>query len=198
MALTAVCTPHQANLYYPQSMIVLHESFTVWDENPEEQKRVFEYSFDEKERNQFIHLTYGDEIIVPDNDGMMENLRNREMTIIRVCHEDLDLKGTCNSKESSTIGILNTKTLEHERAIFSLCLIIFFLLLWYVGVMSFAGPIQTLIVIPVERMIKLLRLMVKDTLGYEDSEQYKMFVKTTFQEEKQSNWRMSHLKGMET
>lgn len=179
-------------------MIVLHESFTFAAENPEEQKRIFEYSFDENERNKFIYLTYGDEIIVEDNDGMMHNLRNREMTIVQVCNEDLNLKGVCTSTESSTRGVLNTKGLERDRAIFSIILLIFFMLLWYIGVMSFAGPIQALIIIPIEHMIKLLSMMVKDTLGYEDSEQYKSFVRNSIQEERQSNWNIMHLKGMET
>ena len=44
---------------------------------------------------------------------------------------------------------------------------IFILIVWIIGVIAFAGPIMTLVVEPIERMVLLLSMVMKDPLGYQ-------------------------------
>lgn len=174
-------------------MIVLHESFSYVD-NTEDRIKVLNFSFKEKERDQFLYLSFGDHIFINDEIAT-KRLRKRERTVINVCY---GIEDSCEQNQPFTKVIINSKKKEKDRSIFSLSLILFFVILWYVGVASFAGPIHYLIIIPIERMIKLLNMMVKDTLGYESSDDYKRFVRINLQEEKMSNWRHEILNGMET
>lgn len=56
----------------------------------------------------------------------------------------------------------------HNRLITrTLVTTIFILVVWIIGVIAFAGPIMTLVVEPIERMVLLLSMLMKDPLGYQ-------------------------------
>jgi hypothetical protein len=79
-----------------------------------------------------------------------------------------------------------------------LCVTIFILLVWFFGVTAFAGPVMTLVVIPIERMIRLLAMLMMDPLGYQSTSRYKKFVAEEDELTKHTRWTKEVLKGMET
>lgn len=44
---------------------------------------------------------------------------------------------------------------------------LFILIVWIIAVTAFAGPVMTLVVEPIERMVMLLSMLMKDPLGYQ-------------------------------
>jgi class 3 adenylate cyclase len=75
---------------------------------------------------------------------------------------------------------------------------IFVLLIWFFGVASFAGPIMTFVIIPIERMVRLLGMLMMDPLGYQSNLRFKKFLAEEDQIVKKSQWTREVLKGMET
>lgn len=75
---------------------------------------------------------------------------------------------------------------------------IFVLLIWFFGVAAFAGPIMTFVIIPIERMVRLLGMLMMDPLGYQSNLRFKKFLSEEDQIVKRSQWSREVLKGMET
>ncbi len=75
---------------------------------------------------------------------------------------------------------------------------IFVLLIWFFGVAAFAGPIMTFVIIPIERMVRLLGMLMMDPLGYQSNLRFKKFLAEEDQIVKNSQWTREVLKGMET
>jgi hypothetical protein len=83
-------------------------------------------------------------------------------------------------------------------AVYTLLLVIFIVIMWYVAVSSFAGPIAALVIIPIERMIRILNMLVDDPLGYQRTPKYRQFVQESEDTELHSKWKKANLEGMET
>jgi hypothetical protein len=49
-----------------------------------------------------------------------------------------------------------------------------------------------------ERMIKILNMLVKDPLGYQNSHKYRKFAEECDEIDKHSKWKRENLEGMET
>jgi class 3 adenylate cyclase len=75
---------------------------------------------------------------------------------------------------------------------------IFVLLIWFFGVASFAGPIMTFVILPIERMVRLLGMLMIDPLGYQSNSRFKNFLLEEDVIVKNSQWTREVLKGMET
>ena len=121
--------------------------------------------------------------------GHPEGLREYEIKEITVKDE--------SGAESK--GYFSTKGVVEQRAATELVLVIFVLLMWFFGVVGFAGPIMTFVVVPIEQAVKLLNMLVMDPLGYRSTLQYKKFL-TEGDKIATSNvrWSREVLKGMET
>ena len=85
-----------------------------------------------------------------------------------------------------------------EGALASLLSTIFILFVWFFGVTAFAGPVMVLVVIPIERMVRLLGMLMLDPLGYQSTSRYKRFVDEENEITKNTRWTKEILKGMET
>jgi len=121
------------------------------------------------------------------------NLRHSEMLNITIC--TLVNDDTCIAGSQSYFDIsAGTQALAAVSLIFT----VFVLLLWFFAVTSFVGPLMILVVIPIERMIRLLRMMMKDPLGYQSSKRYKAFTLEENDLTKNTFWKKEVLKGMET
>jgi len=100
---------------------------------------------------------------------------------------------------------------------------ILLLFVWILGVASFAGPVMTLVsslvstlffsfgvesfhvshylpttkqvVEPIERMVRLLSMLMKDPLGYQNSQQYRKLKKEDDEAAAVSMWPKDALKG---
>lgn len=112
----------------------------------------------------------------------VNDLREREKMIVQV-----NRKGS----EAHTTGQFDIS--QHRQAFAKVEIVqtIFMLFLWVLAVASFAGPVMALVVEPIERMVRLLSMIMKDPLGYETTPQYR-----TLEEEGDDIDPV--LKGMET
>jgi hypothetical protein len=106
--------------------------------------------------------------------------------------------GTNGTKQITTIGVFDIRADNLMMGSATLLFTIFLLIIWFLGLVVFAGPVTTLVVIPIERMIRLLSMLVKDPLGYENSPAFKTFA---FEEDDLAThtcFTQDNLKGMET
>lgn len=98
----------------------------------------------------------------------------------------------------TTTGMFVRKEKVDKNMIVNLISTIFILIVWYCGITAFAGPVMILVVIPIERMVKLLGMLVLDPLGYMSTSRYKRFALEEDEITKNTRWTKEVLKGMET
>ena len=125
---------------------------------------------------------------IPETDDPSRSLRPRETLVVTIAGND----------GRTTIGKFALKDERQEEALVALLSTIFILVVWFFGVTAFAGPVMVLVVIPIERMVRLLGMLMVDPLGYENSPRYKKFMKEEDQLTKNTRWTKEVLKGMET
>jgi class 3 adenylate cyclase len=122
------------------------------------------------------------------NGEVPSDLRDRETLRITVSGAD----------KSTTTGMFAMREEKKEEALVLLLSTIFILLVWFFGVTAFAGPVMILVVIPIERMVRLLGMLMLDPLGYQSTSRYKRFVLEEDEITKNTRWSKEVLKGMET
>ena len=103
-----------------------------------------------------------------------------------------------NFYNQSTVGLFNYRDERREEALVKLLSTVFILLVWFFGVTAFAGPVMVLVVVPIERMVRLLAMLMIDPLGYQGTGRYKRFVDEENEITKNTRWTPEILKGMET
>ena len=64
-----------------------------------------------------------------------------------------------------------------QSAVVEFVATIFILMAWFLGVTALSGPVMMLVVIPIERMVRLLGMLMVDPLGYQDTLRFKKFRK---------------------
>ena len=106
-------------------------------------------------------------------------------------------KFKCEGSIQST-GMFDQRTYHVHSAVVSFFFTLFLLLLWLVGVTAFIGPVTTLIVFPIERMVRLLDILVKDPVAYSNNKDYKQFISEDSVMMNNSPWTKDVLNGMET
>jgi class 3 adenylate cyclase len=119
-----------------------------------------------------------------------EELRPREKLRITV--------ETAEGDGSQTSALFSLRNERQDEAIVSLLSTVFIVMVWFFGVGSFAGPVMVLVVIPIERMVKLLGMLTLDPLGYESTSRYKQFKNEENELTKNTRWTKEILEGMET
>lgn len=127
---------------------------------------------------------------LPDNQKNPNDIRPREKLNITV----KDIRG------GRTEALFVYRKERIEESIVELLSVIFILLIWFLGVTAFAAPVMTLVIQPIERMVRLLGMIMVDPLGYENNPRlgYKKFVLEEEEIVKKSQWTKEMLKGMET
>eukprot|EP00533_Pseudo-nitzschia_delicatissima_P013542 CAMPEP_0197268140 /NCGR_PEP_ID=MMETSP1432-20130617/3997_1 /TAXON_ID=44447 /ORGANISM="Pseudo-nitzschia delicatissima, Strain UNC1205" /LENGTH=747 /DNA_ID=CAMNT_0042733163 /DNA_START=228 /DNA_END=2471 /DNA_ORIENTATION=+ len=106
---------------------------------------------------------------------------------------------TVSDEDGKSTGFFDIKPHVEERAVMEVFLLLFVLLAWFFGVAAFAAPIMALVIVPIERAVKLLGMLVNDPLGYQSTLQYKNFLTESDQIAKSNGrWTREVLKGMET
>jgi len=103
-----------------------------------------------------------------------------------------------NNITMTSVGWFVYRQEQRNKAIVQLMSTIFILLLWLFGVTAFAGPVMVLVVLPIERMVRLLGMLMVDPLGYQNSSKYRKFVSEEDELTKNTRWTQEVLKGMET
>ena len=119
----------------------------------------------------------------------VNDLRAREIYSVNVTQESSDVY---------TSGQFDNSQVTMDWAKVELVTTIVILCVWVLGVASFAGPVMTLVVEPIERMVRLLSMLMKDPLGYQKTPQYRTWKKEGEESAEKSLWPKDVLKGMET
>lgn len=117
-----------------------------------------------------------------------DNLRAREIFKISIT----DYVG------NTTVGWFAFRQERRQQALGELMATLFILLIWIFGVTAFAGPVMVLVVLPIERMVRLLGMLMVDPLGYQGTSRYRKFVAEEDVLTKNTRWTKEVLKGMET
>ncbi len=85
-----------------------------------------------------------------------------------------------------------------QEAITEIVVTLFILVVWFFGVTAFAGPVSSLVVLPIERMVRLLGMLMMDPLGYQSTQKFKSFLVEEDKLIKNTGWTREVLRGMET
>lgn len=185
LVLTMLFTYKEYNATRPSAMIMLHNQ-TANEQFADTALRaarlssipdLYEYLFANGEVRMFP---------IPEVD--IKDLRARQILRISITGDS----------GNSTVGFFANKNEMASQAWMQICVTIFILLVWFFGVTAFAGPVMTLVVIPIERMVRLLGMLMMDPLGYQSTSRYKKFVAEEDELTKHTRWTKEVLKGMET
>jgi class 3 adenylate cyclase len=186
LVLTVLFTYTENNATNPSTMIVLHNqtgnaAFANKSLDAARSSSVpdmFEYTLADNTTREY-NLTNGES---------QNDLRARETLRISVTGDD----------NTVTSGTFAQRQERRQEALVAMLSTIFILLVWFFGVTAFAGPVMILVVIPIERMVRLLGMLMLDPLGYQSTSRYKRFVAEEDEISKNTRWSKEVLKGMET
>ena len=187
LVMTVLLTYTEHSATRPSTMIVLHAQ----TENSKFADLSLQVARESSIPDLFYYaLANGENRSFPLDGGLdpEKDLRSREKLRIAV----LDTRGNV------TTGYFSFKEETMEKAWVSLCCTFFVLFVWFFGVTSFAGPVMVLVVKPIERMVRLLEMLMHDPLGYQNTFRYRRFVSEEDQITRNTHWTKEVLKGMET
>ncbi|KAG7368758.1 PAS domain containing protein [Nitzschia inconspicua] len=105
---------------------------------------------------------------------------------------------TVSSPEGTSIGWFDSSTDTTQTAIVEIVATLFIILVWFFGVTAFSGPVLVLVITPIERMVRLLGMLMLDPLGYQSTTRFKRFLSQEEDIIKNTRWTKEVLKGMET
>jgi hypothetical protein len=126
---------------------------------------------------------------------IIETIRNRNILSVKVCSIENENDYNCDGAVSESL-ILCKQNAELVGVV-SLVFTLFLLFSWTIGLLFFLGPVKTLVVSPIERMIRLFT-MLEDPLGYSRTKEYRIFMKEDNELAKNTMWTQESLNGMET
>ena len=160
-------------------------------------------------------LTYsrGDNVLL--NETIPADLRSRELLYINI-----------SSLESgvTTTGCFSVEYYLEQMALVEIMTTLFIIMVWLLGIVFFVGPVMILVsrmnplakhcvvysantipfpilgqvVEPIERMVRLLGMLMKDPLGYTNTKEYRNFMQEEEDFAEHSMWGKEVLDGMET
>jgi hypothetical protein len=192
---TALFTNHEKETYMASTILAMHGTLSSVQAKYGNDTSILTKSFNmiDLEDVNIISYEYGNSILLPKSNN---DLREREKVTYHVqC--DAREEESCYGYEES-VGTFEISFWSHQMAVYTLLLVIFIVIMWYVAVSSFAGPIAALVIIPIERMIRILNMLVDDPLGYQRTPKYRQFVQESEDTEQHSKWKKANLEGMET
>jgi class 3 adenylate cyclase len=184
---TVLFTYIEPNTTRPTAMIVLHQ---------QTRSQEFQEGAIDAARNTSIPFLYkyqlaeGRQInkILKNNNYHEESLRPREIMRITVT----------DSANQQTIGWFAMRYERRQAAWVQFVATVFVFVIWFFGVNAFAGPVMSLVVIPIERMVRLLGMIMVDPLGYQKNARFKKFLIEEDVQYRNTRWTKEVLKGMET
>ena len=185
LVLTVLFTYSENDATRPSTMIVLHNQTMNNNYAAASLNAARDSSIPDLYQYVFANGTTQNFTVIGENP---ENLRDREILKIAVV----------DSHGFQTVGFFAYRDEKKNQALVELCATVFILLVWFFGVTAFAGPVMTLVVVPIERMVRLLGMLMLDPLGYQSTPRYKKFVAEEDELTKNTRWTKEVLKGMET
>lgn len=185
LVLTVLFTYTEADATRPATMIVLHNQTA----NERFAERSIQAARDSSASDLFQYtFANGQTTELSLNGESTDSLRDREVLKVTVT----------DSNGNMTQGLFSYRDETRQEALVSLLSTIFIILIWFFGVTAFVGPVMVLVVIPIERMVRLLGMLTLDPLGYQSTSTYKKFVAEEDEITKNTRWTKEILRGMET
>jgi class 3 adenylate cyclase len=182
LVFTIIFTYTEADTTRQTTMIVLHEQ----TQNDNFRDRALEAAMSTTAGELYMYQPVNETAISLSSDG--QRLRDREKFQIAVR----------DSEDNESIGWFAFDYERKQGAWVQLVATFFILLVWFFGVTAFAGPVMSLVVIPIERMVRLLGMLIIDPIGYQSTARFKKFLIEEDALIKNTRWTREVLKGMET
>jgi len=123
------------------------------------------------------------------------DLRARERSQITICTGN---NATNATSCTCSIGKFDIRPRTRRAAWASLLLTLFMIIFWWMAVMMYTVPVSGLLVIPIQRMVAFLGMLVKDPLGYQQTPEYHQFVSDEERILIRTGWSKEVMDGMET
>eukprot|EP00522_Entomoneis_paludosa_P013153 CAMPEP_0172451694 /NCGR_PEP_ID=MMETSP1065-20121228/9625_1 /TAXON_ID=265537 /ORGANISM="Amphiprora paludosa, Strain CCMP125" /LENGTH=1163 /DNA_ID=CAMNT_0013203661 /DNA_START=207 /DNA_END=3698 /DNA_ORIENTATION=+ len=186
LVLTVLFTYTEQDATRPATMIVLHNQTA----NEQFAWRSIQAAIDSSAPDlfQYTFANGTTEEYVPADGESTDDLRDSEILQVTVT----DVIG------NTTRGLFSYRDEARQEALVSLLSTVFIILVWFFGVTAFVGPVMVLVVIPIERMVRLLGMLTLDPLGYQSTSRYRKFVAEEDEITKNTRWTKEILRGMET
>jgi hypothetical protein len=198
LILTVLFTYSEDDATRPSAMIVLHnqtanENYAAVSLNAARASSIpdlYQYKY---ANGSVVNFTVGDE-------EKPSILREREKVQVSVTGSiyNAEVGNFVKKDDETTVGLFAFREERVNQAWVEICTTLFILFIWLFGVTAFAGPVMTLVVIPIERMVRLLGMLMMDPLGYQSTSRYKKFVAEENEITQYTQWTKEQLKGMET
>jgi class 3 adenylate cyclase len=115
------------------------------------------------------------------------DLRNRDKLVI-----------TVSGTTGTSIGWFNYSAATQQSALVDIVATLFIIAFWFFGVTAFSGPVMLLVITPIERMVRLLGMLMMDPLGYQSTARFQRFMHEEDDIIENTCWTKEVLKGMET
>jgi class 3 adenylate cyclase len=189
LVLTILFTYQEADATKASTMVVLHGQIVDSPSEAFAERALNAARYDSKSLQDMFSYYGGsdDRFFHFDSKEQVGELREREK-----------LKITVEDSRGTTDAYFVYRQERKNEARVELIATFFVLLIWFLGVTLFAGPVMTLVIIPIERMVRLLGMLVLDPLGYQSTSRFKKFLVEEDALIKKSQWTKEVLKGMET
>jgi hypothetical protein len=182
LVFTVVFTYTESNTTHPTTMVVLHEQTM----NSQFQMDALYSARNTSTPDLYKYKPVDGDLIDFGLEG--KTLRKREK---------LEVTVTDNATQTS-VGTFDFRQERVEEAWTEIVATFFIILVWFFGVTAFAGPVMSLVVVPIERMVRLLGMLMVDPLGYQSTARFKKFLIEEDDLIKNTRWTKEVLKGMET
>jgi class 3 adenylate cyclase len=187
LVFTVVFTYTDSNTTRPATMIVLHK---------QTQNHAFQldalYAARETTTPDLYKYQYPDgaivELSIKHRKKNEDDLREREKLRVTVTDQN----------QLTSVGWFAYRQERVRSALTEIVATIFIIIVWFFGVTAFAGPVMSLVVVPIERMVRLLGMLMLDPLGYQATARFKKFLIEEDALIKNTRWTKEVLKGMET
>lgn len=181
---SVVFTYTEASTSWPTTMIVLHTQTQFSDF----QVRALNSAVKTSVPKLFQYQSVDGSMIQIQGAGVVEgDLRERDVLMISV-------QGT----DGTSVGWFDFSADTKQTAIVYIVATCFIILFWFFGVTAFSGPVMLLVITPIERMVRLLGMLMLDPLGYQSTSRFKRFLSEEDDIIKNTRWTKEVLKGMET
>jgi len=126
--------------------------------------------------------------------GTMEDFEDRSF----LREKDICVITVEDYYDGSTSGYFDISLVKRNQAIFNIIMSIFIMVLWLMSNLLFSGPVTILVIVPIERVIQLLRMLMKDPLGFQNSIKFRTFAREESKLVENTAWTSEVLQGMET
>ncbi|CAJ1936529.1 unnamed protein product [Cylindrotheca closterium] len=185
LVFTVLFTYTEPSTTTESAMIVLHNQ----TRNLAFERPVLNAAKDSSVPHLFKYKTSRDhDFDLPLTDINGNELKERDQLVVTVIDPD----------DRKSIGWFSNRRLETQKALTSIVATFFIIIIWFVGMSAFAGPVMVLVVTPIERMVRLLGMLMLDPLGYQSTTKFKKFLREEDALIQGTRWTKKVLRGMET